>query len=75
MANSIVLRVRDPNGGWIQNFHLGGWKMRDENNRSWIPMTVNNTRIVNPDYDSTDPSSPKWLSPVDPRQGGAQNAY
>lgn len=71
MANLILLRAKDPKGGWLQNFHLGAWKMRNEDNTAWVPMNTKNTRIANPDFDAGDAESEKWLIPGDPRQTGA----
>jgi len=70
MANSILLRARDSDGSWIENFHLGAWLMRNEDNTAWVPMTTANTRIANPDYDPNDLDSIMWLVPGDPRQTG-----
>lgn len=69
MAKPVILRVRDPNNPSnpfkINNFPSGGWKVRNATNTGWIKMTPNNTKIANPDFDSTQPESednPKYLS-------------
>lgn len=46
----IVLRVRStPVDPWLQNFILGGWRVRDYGNSNWIQMTQSNTRVRNSD--------------------------
>jgi hypothetical protein len=67
MADKILMRIQGHEGVWIQNFHLGGWHIRNEDNTAWIPMTIHNTRISNPHYDEGDADSVKWLKPSDPR--------
>lgn len=67
MALDLVLRIRRrPEEPWIQNHHVGGWKVRNEQNTGWIDMNPANTQIANPDFDPNkvpDPeTNPAWLN-------------
>lgn len=62
----VVLRVRaNHERDWINNFMQGGWRVRSPDGSRWIQMNEHNTRIRNPFYDNTDPTSVLWLKPVE----------
>ncbi len=62
--SKIILRVRpNPYYQWINNFIVGGWRVKDENGK-WIKLTPENTKVRNPYYDETNPNSPLWLTMV-----------
>lgn len=77
-TKKIYLRVRDRLAEvnqfqQVDNFELGGWKVRNEDNTGWIRMGPTNTRVRNPLHDDQthavdDPDFPLWLEPVDRSQ-------
>lgn len=68
----ILLRVRNrfSTEPWaIDNFEGGGWKVRNEDNTSWLRMRPENVRVANPEHDDSihdpdDSDYPKWLEPI-----------
>lgn len=71
-TKKIKLRIRDVNSNrpWsTDNFQQMGWKVRNNDNTSWVVMGPDNTRIRNPEHDSNnhavdDPDYPLWLEPA-----------
>tara|TARA_Y100001963_G_C6692030_1_gene405068 strand:- start:59 stop:268 length:210 start_codon:yes stop_codon:yes gene_type:complete len=63
--SKVLLRIRSSLAEpFIANHHLGGWKVRDADNKLWIDMHLGNTKVYNPDFNDKLPeseSNPRWL--------------
>lgn len=74
MAAYGVFAIRDPaTGNWYDNLRERGYRVRYLDpalgSFRWVLLTVNNTRIRNPEHNPAvhapdDPVYPKWTTPV-----------
>ena len=64
------LAIKDPvTGRWLSNLNRGGTRVRYrriDGRMVWVRMTINNTKVRNPNYDAKkpDPKEPAWVKCV-----------
>jgi hypothetical protein len=71
MATHGILAFKNPRtGDWLANLGLGGVRVRykrDDGSFVWVKMSLENTKIANPEHDPNkhavdDPKYPRWIS-------------